>query len=138
MESSAADSPGGSPRWLVVWGPAVLCMVAIFIASSIPGDRLPPTGISDKTEHFAAYGLLGMLAIRAFARARWTGVTQRAGASAWLLAAAYGVTDEVHQMFVINREPSGLDWIADALGAAAGVAAVLIATRFRPVRGREV
>ena len=35
----------------------------------------------------------------------------------------YGVSDEVHQAFVPFRDSNWLDWLADTVGAAVGVAA---------------
>lgn len=139
MESSAARSAGtGFPRWLFVWGPAVLQMMVIFAASSLPNVERLPGGVSDKFGHFVGYGILGVLMIRGVSRARWSGVNARAGLYAWTAAAAYGVSDEVHQLFVTNRSASLADWTADALGAAAGVAAVVLAAVLRPGRGRAV
>jgi VanZ family protein len=67
---------------------------------------------------------LAVAAVRAFAGGRWAGVTVGALASAWLLAAAFGATDEWHQMYVPGRFPELRDWVADAAGALAGAAAV--------------
>lgn len=35
-----------------------------------------------------------------------------------ILTSLYGITDEVHQLFVTTRSGEILDWIADAAGAA--------------------
>ena len=37
-----------------------------------------------------------------------------------VLAAAYGITDEVHQYFVPGRMGIWQDWVADAVGALLG------------------
>ena len=37
----------------------------------------------------------------------------------------YGVVDELHQMFVPNRIPSFLDWVADATGVVIGYVVAL-------------
>ncbi len=73
--------------------------------------------LSDKLLHVLEYGLLGILSYRAF----------RYGAGAWgakyalLLAigfsAFYGLTDEVHQAFVPERDADVYDVLADVLGA---------------------
>jgi len=36
----------------------------------------------------------------------------------------YGVSDEIHQIYVPGRTPDSLDVVADAVGAALGVAAL--------------
>jgi hypothetical protein len=116
-------------RWIWVWGPAALQMAVIFGFSATPDIGRLPGGVSDLTAHFAGYGLLGGLVVRAIAGGRWAGVTPAAAAGAWLFSAAYGVSDEFHQSFVPGRTPSGIDWVADAAGAAVAIAAVLLVSR---------
>ena len=119
-------------RWFWVWGPAIVQMAVIFVLSGIPNLKELPGRISDFTGHFAGYVILGALVIRGVAGARWAGVDARAAARAWLISAAYGASDEFHQSFVPGRSPSGVDWIADATGAAAAVVAItVVASLFR-------
>ena len=109
-------------RRLWVWGPAVAMMGALFLSSSRTGISLP--GRFDLLAHLGAYVLLGLLCVRGFAGARWSGVTRR---SLWLavaLTSAYGLSDEVHQMFVVGRSASWEDWVADTAGGV--IAAVLV------------
>ena len=122
--------------WLWNWGPAVLQMAAIFVLSSQP--RLPslPGGLTGYTGHFIGYFILGVALVRGFAHGRWAGVTTKAAALAWLTAAAYGFSDEFHQSFVPGRDSSVADWVADAGGAAAGIA-IALAWRRRLHRGRD-
>lgn len=104
-------------RWLR-WAPALLYMAGIFAASAQPTVRLPRMDNSDKVLHFAAYaGLGGLLAY---------GAAGTALGPLPLIAAGslYGASDEVHQSFVPGRTPDLLDWVADTLGAIAGVLAV--------------
>ena len=123
-------------RWLLLWGPVAALMIAIFYASAIPNLTEIPGGFSDKTAHFGAYGLLGALAFRATAGGRWRGLSWGAGATAWLVAVAYGAFDEFHQSFVPGRFPGADDWLADALGAAAAVLLLMLCRRL--FVGREV
>ena len=110
-------------------------MAAIFAVSSIPHLDTSSSGVSDKSLHFWAYGLLALLAIRALASAAWAGVTWRTAAIGWVWAVAFGAFDEVHQSFVPGRSLSGGDLIADAFGAAMGAALALVASRlFAPKR----
>jgi VanZ family protein len=118
-------------RWLWLWGPVAANLAAIFVASSLPGLPDLPAGLSDYTGHFVAYLSLGVLLLRAVAGARWSGVTAASARTAWIWAAVYGITDEVHQVWVPNRVPSIADWLADAAGAASGVAIVLWIARRR-------
>lgn len=96
-------------------------MAAIFAASALSRPPSPPD-VSDKTLHFAAYGGLGLLSLRAVAGGQAAGVTAATAATAWAIASAYGVSDEVHQRFVPGRAADPADVLADALGAAAAIA----------------
>ena len=110
-----------SPFWL--WGPVVLLMTSIFIASSIPDVGQLPGGMSDKSGHSIAYAVLAGLLLRAFAGGRLSGITWRAAAAAGLVAAMYGVSDELHQSFVPGRTADRADVLADSIGAAVAVTA---------------
>lgn len=118
-------------RWLWVWGPAIAQMAVIFILSSLSGVPSLPGGLTDYTGHVIGYALLGTLALRGFAQARWGGVNWASGRRAFALAVIYGITDEFHQMFVHMRTASLADWFADAIGAAIGVALVVWVARLR-------
>ena len=116
-------------------------MAAIFAASSLTEVPGLPGGLSNYTGHFLGYALLGALALRGFARARWDGVSAGAAIRAVVVSSAYGITDELHQLFVTGRQASVADWVADTLGALAGVLLAVLAARVvraRRPRGRDV
>ncbi len=73
------------------------------------------------------YALLGGLVLRALAMASWDRVSTTSGVSAWVIAVAYGASDEFHQSFVPGRTPAVDDVIADALGAGVAVAVLTVA-----------
>lgn len=127
-------------RWLWLWGPIVAHMAVIYGASSVPNLTALPGGISDKAAHVAAYAVLAALALRGFAGGRWTGVNFRSATRALILAAGYGVLDELHQRLVPGRHAAVDDWVADAIGAASAVALGLVAARVagRLPRRRDV
>ncbi|MDD1623017.1 MAG: VanZ family protein [Methylococcaceae bacterium] len=68
----------------------------------------------DKLQHFLAYFVMGILAWRAIAHLPWR--------REWTLLASfgfcciYGLSDEWHQSFVVGRDASALDWMADSIG----------------------
>jgi len=106
----------------MAWAPVVGWAVVVFGLSSIPGTRIPDVGFTfaDKVAHIGVYGVLGALCYRALQRGgRPTGRPRRVLAAA-LLALAYGMTDEFHQMFVPNRSSELLDLAADLLGGTLG------------------
>jgi VanZ family protein len=100
-------------------------MALIFFASSVPGDELPGH-FWDKGAHLLVYSGLGVLFLLPLAAARLSEATPKAAGIAVLLSTLYGVFDEVHQAFTPERSPDVRDLAADALGAAVGVAGVLI------------
>lgn len=115
-------APGRPPSGLWLWAPAVAFMALIFVVSSMSAPPAPRQ-VSDKLEHFLAYGLLALLVLRATAGGRWSGVSRSAIAAAWIVAVLYGASDEFHQSFVPGRSPDAADLVADALGAAAALGA---------------
>ena len=112
-------------QMLWYWMPVGLYSGAIFYLSAQPHpeEQLPSfllKEVSDKVLHLLEYAVLGALCYRAF---RW-GLNGQVAARALIIAivaaSLYGVTDEVHQLFVPFRESSWLDWLADTIGAAIG------------------
>jgi VanZ family protein len=117
-------------RGLWNWAPALAQMAAIFAVSSLSTKPSLPVGISDSAGHFIGYTLLAALAMRGFARGRWSGVNGRSGWQAVVMSSLYGVTDEFHQSFVPGRSPTVADWCVDTLGACVGVGLVTAAAWF--------
>jgi VanZ family protein len=111
--------------WLRYWGPVCGYAGLIFYLSSQshPEDNLPSLLglLSDKVLHVAEYAVLGGLCYVAFRYGTGDRLRPWAGLLAVLLTSLYGLSDEIHQSFVPFRESSGLDWLADTIGAAASV-----------------
>lgn len=82
--------------------------------------------------HFAEFFLLGLALANALRLHLPLG---RAAALAVALASAYGVTDELHQIFVPGRTCDPLDWLVDTIAAA--LAAALFAAIVRLKRKRK-
>ncbi|MEZ5317641.1 MAG: VanZ family protein [Vicinamibacterales bacterium] len=108
-------------RLIFLWAPPVATMIGMFLVSSQHQVPVPLPGRTDLLAHLTAYGGLTLLLVRACAGGRWAGVTTRALTAAWVVAAAWGVSDEIHQMFVPGRSAGPDDWLADATGAALAV-----------------
>jgi VanZ family protein len=116
---------GTMSQVLWYWLPVALYAGTIFYLSSQshPEEQLPSVmfeEISDKVLHAVEYGILALLCYRAF---RWGvngPVASHALTLAIVAASLYGITDEVHQLFVPFRESSWQDWVADTVGAAVG------------------
>jgi VanZ family protein len=107
------------------WVPVALYAGAIFYLSALshPEDQLPSfllRDVSDKVLHAVEYGILSLLCYRAFRWAAGSAVARQAVVLAIVAASVFGLTDEVHQVFVPLRESSWQDWLADTIGAVMG------------------
>lgn len=67
--------------------------------------------------HFCAYLILGALLQNALRRHI---APRHALVAAVVIASAYGVSDEIHQLFVPGRACDPVDWVVDTLGALLG------------------
>lgn len=67
--------------------------------------------------HFCEYLVLGVLLVNALRSHMPLG---RALVLAIVCASAYGISDEIHQIFVDGRYCDAADWLTDTLGAALG------------------
>ena len=85
------------------------------VVSLVPGQKLPPTGVSDKLEHSVAYALLTLWFAGIYPRtAYW-----RIGLSMFVL----GVCIEVLQgLMPFGRQPDVRDVVANSLGIVGGIA----------------
>lgn len=113
-----ASRPAARTLWY--WAPVAGYAAVIFGLSSLstPGVSLPciiPFG--DKVLHAGVYGGLALLALRAFRHAGGSKGARYALGLAIAAAALYGVTDELHQLFVPQRHADPWDWLADVGGA---------------------
>lgn len=100
-------------------------MALIFVVSSIavkvPELRYFP--LRDKGVHFVEYAVLGWLCAAASSRTWPSASGWRTAALAILVAALWGLSDELHQAFVPGRSAEVADFVADSLGAFAGTVA---------------
>ena len=118
-----------SRRGAIYWGPVIAYAGLIFFFSSRshPHEDLPPLLdlFGDKVLHAVEYAGLGALCCRAFRYGTAGPLAARAALWAVLAASIYGITDEVHQLFVPLRDSSWQDWLADTIGATVGAAAAM-------------
>ena len=121
---------------LSLWTPVGAFMALLYYLSSRTDLGDIPAG-SDKVVHALAYTVLGLLA----ARACHGGLFAPRAVPAFfgvLLTVGYAALDELHQGFVPGRHMSLGDWVADAVGAVLGLAALaLLAAGRRAGSGAE-
>ena len=93
------------------WLPAMLTMMVIFLISATPGKTINAAGLGKESIHLDGHFLLFFVLCLTYFKA-----TKNISVSV-LLSALYGVTDELHQLFVPMRQCSPVDMSVDALGA---------------------
>jgi VanZ family protein len=129
----------GTAPPLAAWGPALGWAALIFTFSSFPGSAYPATDVpgADKLVHLALYATLGALCARALLLRAPDAEPPRRRLlllAAVAMATLYGVSDELHQLFVPARSADWHDAVADAAGAILGTS---VASRiWARIRGR--
>jgi hypothetical protein len=122
--------------WMWRWGPALLVMMLIFVASATPGSDLPDFGTWDflakKGGHMCGYALLAYAFFRALDKRGES--TRSRYISSIVLACLYAATDEFHQRFSPGRTASLRDVGIDTLGAAIGPGIWMWVKRLRNTR----
>jgi VanZ family protein len=106
-------------RYRRTWLSGGIAMVLIItVVCLLPSTELPSTGLSDKTEHFLAFGAVAF----------WFGsiVVRRDLPWVFLAVVAFGALIEVAQSTMgLGRQGDLLDLAADSIGVALGIALVL-------------
>ena len=115
-------------RW-ALWVLTLGYWVTLFVFTHLPPSRLPHTNVSDKLEHFLAYGLLsfmsGLTLWVAFPGRKWV---NRLPLLVVVGAAAYGAFDELTQPLT-RRTADIRDWYSDCTGAIAAAAVLFLLQR---------
>jgi len=101
--------------------PVIALSVFIFWQSSYPGMISEPLfAYDDKVLHFGIYAILAILAARNLAVEKPLWSPAKIKTIAILFACLYGMSDEIHQAFVPERDASAWDLFADCAGSIAG------------------
>ncbi|MBI5118835.1 VanZ family protein [Candidatus Poribacteria bacterium] len=101
--------------------------VLLFYLSSVPSFPLSePFKHFDKLVHFCLFGGLSATIAAGLRRARREYAYTTLFALPVGFSVLYGLSDEIHQLFVPNRTFTAADLIADALGAIAAAALMLL------------
>jgi VanZ family protein len=115
-------------KWILLVGYVLL----IFGLSTLPGLRTPGVGFQykDKLAHTIEYGVLAVLAVRAFGRS--IGPSKLATIVFFIaLGATVGAIDEMIQSHTPGRDMDVFDWVADVVGMAV-LSGLLVARAPRP------
>lgn len=121
MKAEASHPIKKLGRFWVYWFPVVVYMLLIFFLSSrstLPA--LPRIRYADKICHCIEYAILGYLLTRAFIHEEGSLLSRKALLLAIMIAIIFGLSDEIHQLFVPLRQADIFDLLADSLGASIG------------------
>ncbi len=100
------------------WFVTVCYMGVIFYFSSQYGFNLPDLPKNfDKVMHMCGYIPLAFLFYRSLKK---SGIKKFVFVAAFFAATIYGISDEIHQLYVIGRDASVGDTVADLVGAFLG------------------
>lgn len=125
-------------KWLVYF-PLTIYWLILFVATTLPAQDLPKTGVSDKIEHFLAYFILAVLLnLTLMFQNKYYRLKKNAWLYTLIFALIYGGLDEIHQYFIPGRDCDLLDWISDSTGVLLGlgfVKIVIIFFRYKPQTG---
>lgn len=108
--------------WLC-WSLTIIYMAIIFYYSAqsyFPPSSLPGLNISDKIKHAVLYMGLGILFYISLKSTK----IKKSWLFSILFTTLYGISDEIHQLFVPNRMCSIGDMIANAVGAIIGASLI--------------
>lgn len=101
------------------WLPVAVWATIIFSFSNGPVPSASPIFWQDfvakKIAHMLEYGFFALLLYRAFKG--YGASTTKAGTLAVVVAALYGGSDEIHQIFTQGRESNIRDVVFDTIGA---------------------
>lgn len=97
--------------------PLIIYWIILFILTSLPSGMAITTDVSDKVNHFGAYGLLSVfLYLNLYFQNKFFILKKNPAIFTVIIASIYGALDEIHQIYVPGRSAELLDWIADLSG----------------------
>jgi VanZ family protein len=105
--------------WFSIIALVAYCAL-IFYLSSLPGNSLPNLPVSDKIIHFFLYLGLGLLITYFFYSLKFFNSRLKIIMITSGFIALYGLSDEIHQLFVVGRDFDVLDLFVDIIGGFAG------------------
>ena len=111
-------------RFVWRWGPAIAWAALIFLLSAQPGLKISSDASVDGPARHIAHGfvytVLVLLIVHGLG-ALGRPLTLRTVLIAGAMSVAYGISDEVHQLFVPDRTGQAIDVGYDTIGTAIGL-----------------
>jgi VanZ family protein len=126
----------------ICWSLTIIYMIMIFYFSSLsyfPPGTLPAAKVSDLLKHAVLYFGLGVLFFFSYKSIKNANIKNKAFLLALVSTILYGISDEIHQLFVPNRVCSFYDIIANSFGAFLGVGIMyLIRKKFKSRKLQDI
>ena len=114
----------------LIYLPLITYWLTIFVATSLPAEALPETGVGDKIEHLVAYFILGVfISLLLLFQNKYMILKKYFLLSAFVLCLLYGSIDEIHQLFIPGRQCDIIDLTADTIGISAGIILIWILSK---------
>jgi len=107
--------------------PSLAMMLLLSWLSHQPQWPEPAMAFPDWLLHGGAYALLAGCNCWGLTAGRLRRLRRRGAILALVGACVFGLLDEFHQGFIPGRDMSGLDWLADSVGAAIASLALWLA-----------
>lgn len=118
---------------LIFWLPLVVWLLVVYNFSATPAKDLPQINVPyiDKLFHAVVYFVFGVLLIRAFDKSDFNVSLAKLAVLAIIISICYGISDELHQLFVQGRSCEVFDFLADCAGSFTGIFLYMADTKER-------
>ena len=131
-------------HFFVYWFPVLIHICLIFYLSSLsalsefPGMQQGPESFREmgmesdfwpRLAHVLEYGLLSALIFRAAINSRREWLRVKPFLWAILFSSLYGISDELHQAYVVCRSCNVYDWLSDVCGASIAQIIIFVTRR---------
>ena len=123
-------------RHYIIYLPLAVYWLILFVMTSLPTDMSISVGVSDKIEHFGAYGLLSVFLFLALKfQNHYSLLNNYPATFTILIASIYGIIDELHQLYIPGRSAQFFDWFADFTGSV--LAVIILKYLFKKFEGAK-
>ena len=115
---------------ILVYIPLIVYWIALLVGTSLPSVSVPSVAFGDKITHLMAFLILSiLLSLTLLYQNKNELLKSKHTVSAFIIVSIYGALDEIHQGFIPGRSQDIFDWLADTIGALAGVFLLLYLIR---------
>ena len=125
-----------SHRTYFIYIPLAVYWIILFVMTSLPSTMSISVGVSDKIEHFGAYGLLSVFLFLALKfQSKYSVLSDYPATFTIIIASLYGIIDEFHQLYIPGRSAEFYDWLADFSGSI--LAVIILRLLFYKFEGKN-